>query len=142
MPRHISTALLIAIFTSLTAKAAIVREYEAHHLYPYPEANQNVVQLPNKPEIESPAFFARLTGTATLKWQAVEGVTGYHVQVATDPNFKWLVLEDFHYQSNSIEVANLQEGLHYHWRVLAVKRTNDSSWMKSAWNRSMFTTQK
>jgi hypothetical protein len=142
MPRHISTALLIAIFASLTAKASVIRDYEAHHLFPYPEANAAQTQQPSKPEIESPEFFARVNGTASLKWQSVAEASGYHVQVATDPNFKWIVLEDYHYQNTTIEVGNLEEGKHYHWRVLAVKRSNDSSWMKSAWNSSMFTTQK
>lgn len=98
-------------------------------------------EVPAKPELSAPAYFSEVKGgTASLTWKAVAGADEYHVQVATDPNFKWLVANADHHKDTSFEATNLEAGKHYFWRVAAVKSNNWSTWRKSFFASSMFTT--
>ncbi|RYZ67718.1 MAG: hypothetical protein EOP09_10565 [Proteobacteria bacterium] len=96
---------------------------------------------PAKPEIEAPTYFQKLSETkTTLKWKAGEAGEVYHVQVATDPNYKWLVKEEQLFSGTSLEVSGLEAGKHYFWRVAGVKPGNKSSYIKGAYAASMFET--
>ncbi|MEN0060063.1 MAG: fibronectin type III domain-containing protein, partial [Bdellovibrio sp.] len=94
---------------------------------------------PAKPELTSPEYFAAIkTDSVTLKWKEAQGAQVYHVQVATDPNFKWLVANEYHHKNTSYEVAGLTAGQFYYWRVAAVQSTNWSTFRKSFFTTSMF----
>lgn len=132
---------IAALLVSSLTQAAVVKEYEAHHLFPYPTPNKELATTPAAPKLVGPSYFAKMNNNATLTWEAVPTATNYHLQVATDPNFKWLVVEQYNLEQTTFQVDSLEAGKHYYWRVLAVKRDNVASWMKSAWAGSMFTTQ-
>lgn len=112
-------------------------------LFPPKEAQLEKRDLPAKPELSSPAYFSAIKGDkVNLQWKAVTGADEYHVQVATDPNFKWLVKEDFHNKATSFEVTGLEAGKHYFWRVAAVKSNNWTTFRKGFFAMSMFETAK
>ncbi len=110
-------------------------------LFPQPTDKAEKRDVPAKPELVSPAYFTSIKGDkVTIQWKAVTGADEYHVQVATDANFKWLVKEDHHAKETSMEVAGLEAGKHYFWRVAAVKTKNWDTFRKSFFAMSMFET--
>lgn len=110
-------------------------------LFPHKQADPGKRDVPAKPELESPAYFAKITGAqTTLKWKEVANAEEYHVQVATDANFKWLVANDYHVKGGTFEATNLEPGKHYFWRVAAVKPSNWSTFRRSFFAMSMFET--
>lgn len=110
-------------------------------LFPAPQAQLEKRAVPEKPELSAPLFLAQVAGDkATLQWKGVTGAAEYHVQVATDPNFKWLVANEYHHTTTSFEVAGLEAGKQYFWRVAAVKPGNWSTFRRSFFAMSMFET--
>jgi hypothetical protein len=149
---------LLLTFLSLTftfAAFANAPEHKASHanthasqsganlnLFPPPQADSAKASRPNKPELTEPNFHAKITGdSVTLKWNAVDSVNAYHLQVATDPNFKWIVSESPMMSETSFQVSGLQKSTHYFWRVAAVKSENDATYMKSWFSGSEFEVQ-
>ncbi len=95
--------------------------------------------LPGKIVIVEPQALSKVSGTTvTLKWKPSVGATVYHVQVATDPRFKWMVTEDSWVSAESFEVANLQAGQQYFWRVAGRAPDNDPSWTHGYFAASSF----
>lgn len=110
-------------------------------LFPKKEAQAEKRNVPGKPELVAPEFFAKVSGDrATLQWKAVNGAEEYHVQVATDPNFKWLVTNEYHVTGTSFEATGLEADKQYYWRVAAFKGANWSTFRKGIFANSMFTT--
>lgn len=110
-------------------------------LFPPKQAQPEKRDVPAKPDLASPAYFSQVKGDkATLQWKAVAGASEYHVQVAKDPNFKWLVANEYHYKTTSFEATGLEAGKQYFWRVAAVKENNWSTFKKSFFATSMFET--
>jgi hypothetical protein len=119
---------------------AIVAE-KMNALFPPKESNPAKRAIPAKPELIAPTYFSAIkTDKANLQWKAVEGADLYHVQVATDPNFKWLIANDQAVKTTNFEVTGLEAGKHYFWRVLAVKSDNWNTFRKSYFAMSMFET--
>ncbi|MBX3032610.1 MAG: fibronectin type III domain-containing protein [Bdellovibrionaceae bacterium] len=111
-------------------------------LFPQPKPDITRATPPAAPKLESPAFEAVINGdAATLKWQASNGATDYHVQVATDPNFKWLKAENHWVKSTSFDVSGLEKGKLYYWRVAAWKGDNNAATNKSPFAASSFETK-
>jgi hypothetical protein len=145
--------LAFAMTLALTAKSLANEggheEGGEHHglaakmnaLFPQPADHPDKRKVPEKPELSSPAYFTEIKGDkATLQWKAVEGADEYHVQVATDPNFKWLAANDYHVKATSFDVSGLEAGKHYFWRVAAVKSENWKTFRRSFFAGSMFAT--
>ncbi len=110
-------------------------------LFPPKQANPEDAKIPAKPELSSPAYFAAVKADSVkLEWKAAEGAQEYHVQVATDANFKWLVAEDHSHKETSFEVTKLEPGKHYFWRVASVRPDNWKTFRKSYFAASMFET--
>lgn len=144
---------LLAFAMTLALTSTSVAEEAAHGgghggltekmnaLFPQPKADPAKNQVPAKPELAGPSYFASIKGDkATLTWKAVAGADEYHVQVATDPNFKWLVANDYSVKGTSFEATALEAGKHYYWRVAAVKTSNWDTFRKSFFAMSMFET--
>lgn len=111
-------------------------------LYPEKQKNPEQIGIPSIVKLTSPKFMTKIAGnSAKLEWTAVEGATNYHVQVATDPNFKWLVTNDQWVKSNSFDATSLEENKKYYWRVASVKSQNDSMFTKSVFVSSAFSTK-
>lgn len=112
-------------------------------LFPQKQKDSSHSTSPTVVKLTSPKFLAKVSGTSTkLEWSAAEGATSYHVQVATDPDFKWLVANELSVKGTSFEATQLEADKNYYWRVAAVKGENDSMFTKSLFVNSAFKTQK
>lgn len=112
------------------------------HLLPPPAPEASKVTRPSKVTLEAPKAMSKVSGgSATLQWSASTGADKYMVQVATDPNFKWLVVNEVNVQGTSYEVKGLETGKQYFWRVAGMKADNDPSYLKGDFARSMFEAQ-
>ncbi len=151
-----SILLAVALFSVLSvglnpiaqASAKAGEEHgKSHHntnFFPKPQPNTEKSGRPGMVELLEPKALAKVTGTeVTLTWKEVAGADSYRVQVATDPNFKWLVggvSNDF-VKGTSFKVSGLEAGQNYFWRVYAWKTDNDESWMSSYSKASSFKVQ-
>lgn len=109
------------------------------HLLTPPMVNRAKATRPGKVALESPAAFAKVQGgTATLKWTESKGADSYQIQVATDPNFKWLLKNENFYKGNSMELGGLEAGKQYFWRVAGMKGDNDPEYIKGFFTMSSF----
>lgn len=110
-------------------------------LFPPKKPNKSLSTQPPPAELLEPATMSKVGGSSvTLKWQPVAGAESYHLQVATDPNFKWLKAEENLYKKTSYELTNLEPGKHYYWRVASVNSGNNPGMTKSDFVKSMFET--
>lgn len=110
-------------------------------LFPEKQKNPTNVSRPAVTKLVSPKFLSAVSApTAKLEWAPAAGANSYHVQVATDPNFKWLVANETLLQSNTFEVSGLEPGKKYFWRVASMNSANDASYIKSLFVDSAFTT--
>lgn len=111
-------------------------------LFPEKQKDPIVGSRPEITKLTAPKFLSKVAaGSVKLEWTAVENTTNYHVQVATDPNFKWLVANNTNVQGTSFEAANLEAGKRYFWRVASVKSDNISMFTKSIFVSSAFDTK-
>jgi hypothetical protein len=114
---------------------------EMNSLFPEKQKNPEKVARPTAVKLVSPKFRDVISATtAKLEWAAAEGANSYHVQVATDPNFKWLVVNEHLIQGTNYEVKDLQPGTTYFWRIASTKSDNDSMYTKSLFESSLFST--
>jgi hypothetical protein len=146
MKQSLLALLTLLIFTS----PGFAKEAGAHNppeeaerdmnaLFPQPKPNTSLSQRPDKPVLESPTFFEKIADAKViLKWKETPGATAYHVQIATDPNFKWLLQEEQLLKATTLEVSGLQGGNHYFWRVAGVKPENKSGHLQGVYAASMF----
>lgn len=135
--------LAFAIVTMLsTPSLASEGGRDNNALFPPKKSNKALSTPPAAVTLTEPAFMAKISGgEVTLKWSAVEGVENYHLQVATDPVYKWLAAEEKLYKDTSFQLKGLEAGKHYYWRVAGVKPTNMASFSKGEFTKSMFETQ-
>lgn len=114
-------------------------EAEMNKLFPPHKADSSLRVPPSTVELKSPSYFQKIDGDkVTLEWTAAEGADSYHVQVATDGAFKWLVKNEPAVKSTTLEVTGLQKGQQYFWRVLSIKSNNMQLFTKSPFKASMF----
>lgn len=137
-----------AVFASAPATSAGDHEQtgKAHRdnnaLFPPQMADKSRATMPEQAKLISPKFMSKVTADKQkLEWSASPTADAYHVQVATDPNFKWLVADDHWVKATSFEVSGLQKGKHYYWRVASVKSDNDAMAMKNNFVSSMFSAE-
>jgi hypothetical protein len=110
-------------------------------LFPPPKADLSLGERPDRPELTAPAFFQKIGDSkVTLEWKAVPNAESYHVQVATDPAFKWLVKEEQLYKGTTLELTGLEGGKHYFWRVSGMKPENKNGHIQGVFSSSMFAT--
>ena len=111
-------------------------------LFPTKQQDFTKMARPAKPTLTEPAYKAVIAGdSVTLKWNAVENANAYHVQVATDPAFKWLVSDNWNVSGNSFDQKNLQAGKSYFWRVAAISSANEPTYMKGWFSVNTFVTK-
>jgi len=110
----------------------------------FPQKTKNAVQSerPSTVKLLAPKFLAELkSAPVKLEWTSAENATAYHIQVATDPNFKWLVINEYWVRGTSYDVSSLTPGQRYYWRVASVKGENDSMFTKSLFVNSAFSVE-
>lgn len=110
-------------------------------LYPQPQADITKATPPPQAKLTEPKFQAKTETAVTLRWEAATGADHYHVQVATDPNFKWLVTENHNVSGTSFEAKDLKPGTKYFWRVAGWKSDNMAATNKAAFAISTFETR-
>ena len=108
-------------------------------LFPEKQKNSAVGVPPKQTKLEEPKFLSKVSaGTVKLQWTETAGATNYHVQVATDPNFKWLLINDHWIKNTSYDFTTAEPGKRYFWRVASVKNDNISMYTKSLFVSSAF----
>lgn len=121
---------------------------DAHHeigvkmnsLFPGKPKNAALATTPLAVQTVEPKFLAAVpAGKVKLQWSDVKAPE-YHLQVATDPNFKWLVVNEKLFKGTSYELI-AEAGKKYFWRVASFNSGNDSHFTKSAFTGSAFTTK-
>lgn len=108
-------------------------------LFPQPKMDAAKSTPPNPVKLVDPTMHQKMSGTSvTLKWEASETADAYHVQVATDPNFKWLKADDHWVKGTTFEAKDLEKGKSYYWRVAPWKNGNMAGTNKGAFAPSSF----
>jgi hypothetical protein len=108
-------------------------------LFPTKQKDPKKTNRPSVVELSAPKFLSAVAaGTTNLEWKPADGANAYHIQVATDPNFKWLVAEDHFVKTNSFSFTKAEAGQRYFWRVAAFNTDNDSMFTKSNFVSSAF----
>ena len=115
---------------------------EGKELFPLKQPIKELSTRPPAPTNLDPAPFTKVGATnVVLKWGAVEGADQYHLQVATDPNFKWLIYNGEFEKNTSYPLSGLEPNKSYYWRVWAKKTINDPTYTKSlTFSKSVFST--
>lgn len=130
----IFTHILFAfIFVSLAAFANEQEHGERKNdFFPRKPADKSLSARPEIPTLQEPKALSQVSGDkVTLKWAPVPTAESYRLQVATDPNFKWLVTQQDFYKNTSFDLTGLQAGNHYFWRVYAMKTNNEAGFSSS-----------
>jgi hypothetical protein len=146
--RQLGLWLVVCLMASLNAFANEGGHGGGHegganmNLLPQPTPNKEKGTRPSKVTLESPAALSKVSGGAvTLKWSESKGATAYHVQVATDPNFKWLVTNENFVKGNTFEVKGLEAGKQYFWRVAGMNPDHTTEYVRGDFVWSSFTAQ-
>ena len=122
---------------------------DAHHdlgkkmnsLFPGKLKNAALATAPAAVELMAPKFLTTVpAGPVKLEWSDSKAPE-YHLQVATDPNFKWLVVNEKSVKGTVFQFANAEAGKKYFWRVAAFNPANDSYFTKSNFTGSVFSTK-
>ena len=110
--------------------------------YPRAKPNLDYGKAPSKVDLTQPAFMATITSpNVILKWKPSPNAKNYHLQVATDPNFKWLKVDEHMLTTTEYEVRQLDENKHYYWRVAPENRDKMPGSTKGTFAASMFQTK-
>ena len=99
-----------------------------------------MAEPPGLVEILEPKMNSVQTGQAELKWKSAVDAESYHLQIATDPAFKWLKVNEHGFKGTTYTL-NLEPNTHYFWRVAG---TNFKKWdgsTKGVFANSMFETK-
>ena len=113
-----------------------------NQLFPQPKLEAQLGKTPNKTTLLSPDFMQKVTADKVpLKWKDVSDAPEYHLQVATDPNFKWLIVDQNNIKESKFEVTGLESGKTYFWRVSAVNTAKVQTHQKSYFVQSSFVTK-
>ena len=108
-------------------------------LYPTKQANPAMAVRPKIVELKSPTFLSTVgAGSVKLEWTASNSSEQYHLQVASDPNFKWLVVNEKFVANTSFDFTKAETGKRYFWRVAGFKGDNNSMYTKSNFVSSAF----
>lgn len=111
-------------------------------LFPEKQKDLQVSERPLQVNLKTPKFLAVISDPSVkLIWSQGVGATSYHLQVATDPNFKWLVINDYWVKEPSYQMTNLEPNKRYFWRVASVNESNISMRTKSLFVSSAFDTK-
>lgn len=132
--------LFTSIILVLFGISAFANAEKVAKVMPQPVADKAKATLPSKVELVEPKAFATVSGTSVeLQWKAATGATSYRVQVAKDPNFKWLVTQQDFVKDTKFTISGLEAGAEYHWRVFPWAKENDPTWTSGFATRSVFT---
>lgn len=143
---HLLLLFFSFVFISLNAfgSGESDQHKEERHspFYPKKPADKSLSTRPGKVQLIEPKAFSKVSpGQATLKWEAAKGAESYKLQVATDPNFKWLIVNQNFINATQFEITGLETGHQYFWRVYGVKADNEAGTTTSFPSVSSFEVQ-
>lgn len=105
---------------------------------PQPVADTSKSVLPESTKLLTPQFLEKVKTTEVLlKWEEVAGVE-YYLQVATDPVFKWMIVNTPNMKTTEFNLKNLEAGKQYFWRVYTQKPNNWAGYTKGVVAKSAF----
>ncbi len=132
---------LISVFC--ISQMAFAGEDSKLNIFPPHHPITEKTTRPASPTLEAPAFLAQISGNeTTLKWQATAETNFYHLQVATDANFKWLIVDEQMYKNGTeYKVSGLTPGTQYFWRVASGNTANDRGFLTGYFSSSAFETK-
>lgn len=105
---------------------------------PQPVADTSKSVLPKSTKLLTPQFLEKVKATEVLlKWEDVADVE-YYLQVATDPVFKWMIVNTPNMKITEFNLKNLEAGKQYFWRVYTQKPNNWPGYTKGAVVKSSF----
>ncbi len=141
----ISFAILLSshgAWSADPAQSAPASGEATHHdwnrIYPQPEPNLAKSQPPAAAKLVSPGFMEKLSGPeVTLKWESAPSALS-HLQVATDVNFKWLLVDQPLMSAHEYTVKQLTPNQRYFWRVYTQQPENHPSYTRGAPSVSNF----
>lgn len=132
-------SILIVLFTTNYLLAAGSEEKIWKPIYNKPNPILEKTIYPSKIEKLNPSFFSKInSNTVKLSWSTSAGSKLYHLQIAEDANFKWLVVDKNMFEGTSFEFTNLKSGSHYYWRVAGISPDNKEGYTKGPFSNSMF----
>jgi hypothetical protein len=151
MTKFLSLILILGSFSlsSLNVSAAEHSGHSDHqdkrgssqiyrNLLPQPKTNKALATPPEKVQILAPLALTQVQGnSAHLQWSATPHATVYHVQVAKDPAFKWILQEDHAVKGTTFLATSLPQGSIF-WRVAAGRSGNMPAHWKSLFTNSSF----
>jgi hypothetical protein len=131
--------VLFVLFTTSHLFAAGKEEKIWKPIYNKPNPIKEKATTPMTIEKLAPAFFSSInSNTVKLTWSESVGAKLYHLQIAEDANFKWLVVDKNLFEGTNFEFTNFKTGMHYFWRVAGVNPDNKESYIKGPFSSSMF----
>lgn len=135
--------LFIMFFSILSLNlSAQANEHKWNKLFSQPKFEEKLAATPAKTTLLSPDFMQTVSAAKVqLKWKDVSDAPEYHVQVATDPNFKWLTIDQNNVKENKFEATGLEAGKTYFWRVASVNTGKTNTHQKSSFVQSSFVTK-
>lgn len=90
--------------------------------------------LPNPPALVSPADgTTELTENVTLTWEVADLAFSYDLQVATDPDFSTLVVDETGITETTEEITDLELNVVHYWRVRSVSEGGTPSDWSEEW---------
>ncbi|MCX7674940.1 MAG: fibronectin type III domain-containing protein [Bdellovibrionaceae bacterium] len=105
---------------------------------PQPKPILHLGQPPKPPTLVSPTALSVVSGkNVELQWTPEPEAFTYHVQVAKDPMFKWIIHENHDVKENRYTLSNLPNGTIF-WRVFSQKPQNQAGLWKSRGTWSSF----
>ena len=120
------------------------RQEQVGKIFPEIAKNVEATARPSDVKLTSPQFLSKISGSSVkLEWAEAANATNYHVQISKDAGFNnrsMYLAEDKWVEGTSFDVANLEPGVKYFWRVAAVNKKNDSQYTKSVFTSSAFET--
>lgn len=142
----ISLTILLSAQISLADDATPDHSSEApaahdwNKVFPQPTPNLALGTIPPSSEIVAPAYMSKVpAGEVTLKWKPVPHVM-YHLQVATDPNYKWLVADEKLITYTEYKLKAAKPNQQYFWRIYTQATDNKPGYTKGAAVSSEFET--
>lgn len=134
----LTTSKVVLAEVGASEEATSEKVLKMSSVEPQPLPNISFSKVPAPPVLKYPkALDVLKVESVTLKWAPSEGADQYHLQVASDVNFKWLI-QDEPFVTSSEAPLTLSKGKRYYWRVAAVKSENKASHRKSAFSFSSF----
>ncbi|MGE3756420.1 MAG: fibronectin type III domain-containing protein [Pseudobdellovibrionaceae bacterium] len=134
--RTLTALICLVLIAAIPAQAS----ESGYKFLPQPTPDAAKAEPPPSPKLSSPEAYTVINEqSVTLKWEAVAESDFYTVQVATDPNFRWMSKNESMFKGTEITV-NVEPGRHYFWRVASNKANNQPGTMKSYFATSTFET--